>query len=385
MYPRKRFSSSGDLKTMTLPHALPKHSRIFLTFFAFFALQAFVHADANLHPFESNRFFKAYATLQQSSAHVFENIPLRAALKNIQAACGVTIWLDRRIDGEQIVQMKPGKRSHIQCLEELCQQSASEIAWLENILYIAPLHQSSKIEFAYWNLFTLRGADAWQKKGKPIAWTFPSDVKGIFENAMRLSSIKLNGLETLEHDIWGPATVPEASIAAQWSCLLAGYNSSITTDAQRRWHVNELSKVNDVPFVYVQQLAKTNPKRLEEWRAKWPAAKIVKTRNGSMSITAPVAAHRELLAATIQVKENRPDTKATWSLEYKGELGRLLEALAQQMDLQISPSPLPGEVAARQIEIKVKDASIDKLLEEVSKQLGIPVSLEGNNIMLNVP
>jgi hypothetical protein len=385
MYPTKRFHRSDESIAMTLPFATVLLRQIFLTFFSFFTLQAFSQAVEAHHPYENNRFLNAYATLQQPSAQIFENISLRDALKNIQSASGVSIWLDRRIDGEHVIQLKPGKRTHLECIAELCKQTDTETAWLENILYIAPSHQSSRIENAYWGLFTHRANDALQKKGRPLSWNQASEIQSVLDRISQSTSVKVIGLEALEHDIWGPATIPEASIAAQWSCLLAGFDRSMNLDAQKRWRIIELPPDRDVEFAYAKQLAKVNAKRLDEWRAKWPTAKIAKLRNGFTSITAPVAAHRELIAATIKLKEAPPPTNATWSLEYKGEFGRLLEALSKQLDLQVSPSPLPDELASKQIEIKVKDGSIDILLDAVSKQLGIPIQREGNKVILNMP
>ncbi len=385
MYPSTRFSSSTALPTITQQHIRISRISIFQVFFSIFALPAFVFAEGELQPYENNRFLNAYATLQQPSAQVFENISLRNALRNIQSASGVAIWLDRRIDGEQIIQLKPGKRSQFECVSELCRQTNTETAWLENILYIAPSHQSTKIETAYWKLFTSHGSDAWQKKGQPIQWTIASDTEAILEKFSRTLPLKLGGLDRLEHDVWGPSTIPEASIAAQWICLLAGFNNSLQIDAQKRWQITELPEVSDVMFVYVKQLAKINAKRLEEWRAKWPSAKVSKLRNGSTSITATVEAHRELIAASIKLKEGQPNKDAPWSLEYKGELGKLLEALAKQLEFTIVPWPFPPDLATKHIEINVKDAPIDKLLEAISHQAGITFMRVGNNVTFEVP
>ncbi len=385
MYLRNRFRSSSHLKMTMLHRAIVPLFQVFLIFFPFFALQAFVQADLEPHPYENNRFLNAYATLQQPSAQVFENISLRDALKNIQSSSGVTIWLDRRIDGEQLIQVNPGKRSHFECLTKLCQQTDTETAWLENILYIAPTHQSAKIENAFWELFTHRGNDYWRKQGKTIMWGDPTEVHWILEKGVRSVPFKLQGLESLEHDIWSKASIPETSIAAQWSCLLAGFGRTIKLDEQQRWNVVELPAESNVAFMYVKQLGKIGPTRLEEWRLKWPAAKVAKQRNGSMSITAPVAAHRDLMAATIKIKVAPSDLGGSWSLEYKGELGSLLKTLSIQLDLKIIPSPLPKALAAKQIEIKVKEASIDNLLQEVTKQSGIPCTRQGNKVTLQIP
>ena len=174
-------------------------------------------------------------------------------------------------------------------------------------------------------------------------------------------------------------------MAAQWTCLLAGFNSSLQVDPQKRWQVTELPEASDVVFVYTKQLAKINAKRLEEWRIHWPAAKVLKLRSGATSVTAPVDAHRELIAAGIHIKVEQPNNDSPWSLEYRGELGRLLEAIAKQFELKIAPWPVPPELAKKHIEIKVKDAPIDNLLEAISKQAGITFVRVDNNVTFTIP
>ena len=353
--------------------------RFFSVIFSFFALQAFLCAQTELHPYENLKFLKTYATLQQSSPQVFENVTLRNTLKNIESAMNVAIWLDRRIDGEQLVQLKSGQRTFLECIQQLCSQTNTEIAWLENILYIAPSGQSSKIEMAYWKLMTERDCEAWRKKGPPLQWDVPTEVKNILEQCKKTLSFKIEGLDRIEHDLWAPKSIPEASIAAQWTCLLSGFDRSLKTVNRQNFMIEEIPEASDVVFEYSTQLQKMKPPQIQEWKANWPTA-IAKsgTKKGGTSIKAPVTAHRAIILAGLADRFavlNKPPEfeKLRSTLDYDGELAGLIGPLGKQIGLTIEPWPLPAETAKRKVHVHVKVASIDEILATIAKQTDLQI------------
>ncbi len=360
-------------------HQLDVCIRFFSVILSFFALQAFLFAQTELHPYENSKFLKTYTTLQQSSSQVFENVTLRNTLENIESAMNVAIWLDRRIDGEQLVQLKSGQRTFFECVQAICSQTNTEIAWLENILYIAPSHQSSKIETAYWKLMTERDCETWRKKGTPLQWDAPSEVKSIFEQCKKSLSVKIEGLDRIEHDLWAPKSIPEASLAAQWTCLLSGFDRSLKTVNRQNFAIESIPETSDVVFDYSSQIQKMKPTQIQEWKAAWPTA-VPKSggKKGSTSIKAPVAAHRAIVVAGLADKLaaiNKPPDfeKLRYTLDHDGELAGLIGPLGKQIGLTIAPWPLPPEMAKRQVRVHVKEASIDEILSKIAKQTDLQI------------
>ncbi len=74
-------------------------------FYCFFILPAFALAQGEPHPFQNSRFLNTYVTLQQPSMQSLQNMALRDALNNIEAACHVTLWLDRRVDAGKVIDL----------------------------------------------------------------------------------------------------------------------------------------------------------------------------------------------------------------------------------------------------------------------------------------
>lgn len=339
----------------------------------FFALPAFAFGQPTPHPYENTRFLATHSTLQQLSAHVLENVTLKSALKSLQTTTSVVIWLDRRNDCEQIVQLMPKERTYLECLQEICSQTNTEIAWIENIIYIAPAHQSSRIEAAYWNLITERGDELLRKKGKPLKWDDAKEVRDILQQASTSTLLKISGLDSVEHDMWAPAIVPEASLAAQWTCLLAGFNFTLKPNEQHRFQLIPIAKILNVSFEYSKELSRISPTRLQEWKQKWSSDSTISSRNQITKIEAPVAAHRELILA-MQAPKAFPRNQAPgfedsrYTLDFEGDLEKILTTLSKQLGLTIKPLPLPPEKAKQRIQLHVKEVSIDDLLKRLSEQ-----------------
>ena len=379
MYPFILLTIIYSIRSCVVWCKLEARIRFFSVILSFFALQAFLYAQTELHPYENSRFLKTYATLHQSSSQVFENITLRNTLENIESAMNVAIWLDRRIDGEQLVQMKSGQRTFLECVQEICSQTNTEIACLENILYIAPSHQSSKIETAYWKLMIERDCEAWRKKGTPLQWNVPSEVKSILEQCKKSLSVKIEGLDLLEHDLWAPKSIPEASLAAQWTCLLSGFDRSLKTVNRQSFTIETIPEASDVVFEYSTQIQKMKPAQIQEWKARWPTA-IPKSngKKGATLIKAPVAAHRAIIVAGLADKlatMSKPPAfeKLRYTLDHDGALAGLIGPLGKQIGLTIEPWPLPAEMAKRQVHVHVKEASIDEILSKIAKQTDLQI------------
>lgn len=387
MYPSNQIMSIYSLHSIVVLPARQSLCKYFGIFCFFFSLPSFLYAQAQLHPYDNSRFLTAHSTLQQPSAHTFESVSLRNAINQMQSAFSVVIWLDRRVDSEQLVTLPVGQRTHFKCIELLCSQTNTEIAWLENILYIAPSSQSPKIESAFWNLAMNRSTDLWRKKGPSIQWKIPNEVKNVFAQCARSLPIKIEGLDRIEHDLWGAAKLPDASLAAQWSCLLSGFDCSIEVKNRQQCLVIEIPPAADVAFNYPPQIKKIKPDRLETWRVKWATAQISTLKNGMVSITAPVAAHRELIVVSTTPKvDPRNQTPAfndsRYTLQFQGEAEKLISTLMKQIGLTIEPWPLPDNLKSMQIKIEVENVSLDQLLDKLAAQIHYSIKRDGVNITL---
>jgi len=389
MYPSNQMQIIYTPQAFVVEHMRDVRTQIISVILWIFALPAFLYGQTVLHPYENTRFLKAYATLQQPSAQVNENVSLRNTLQSMESALNIAIWLDRRIDGEQLIQLKPGQRTHLECLQELCSQTNTEIAWLENIIYIAPSHQSSRIETAYWKLMTDRVCEAWRKKGTSIQWNEPREVKSIIEEHAKSLPVKIEGLDSIDHDLWAPATIPESSLAAQSTCLLSGFDRSLESVNRQQFKIVELPKASEVAFEYSSnQMQKIKPAQLQAWKTAWPAAKIKAIGvKGIAAINAPVAAHRALALAGQADKigafnKPAPFDDSRYTLDYDGELEKLVGTLGKQIGLTIVPWPLDATLAKRMVKIHVKEVSLDELLAAIAKQSDLRIKRTDKSVSI---
>ncbi len=349
-------------------------------------MTAFSDVPAIPHPYDNPRFEKLYATLRQPSSQIADNTTLREALQSLEYSIQSTVWLDRRIDGEQVVHLVAGERNHLETIELLNTQTNTETAWLENIIYIAPTGQSSRIETAYWNLFSSRDTPNFRKALPAVEWTTSVEANEVFQRLAKAGSIKFEGLETIPHDRWNRFKWSGSSLACCWSCALAGFDQTITKQPLGAWQVEKIGDSNSVEFEYHHLAKKFSPVVLKQWRSQWPNVAVKTISEGRIQITAPVAAHRELITMELNRKQPEPASKkvgpdkSRYTLTLQGTIGEQLPPLMKQLGLELRPWPLDEAVMKRRIEVTLKDAGIDEMLNAIASKAAVEIKRVGKTV-----
>ena len=99
---------------------------------------AAVTVVAQSQPSEWVRREQLSSALSQRLSITLQDTPVRDALRQLSQASRVTIWLDRRVDPSQRVDLQPAEKSLLEWLEQIAQQTASDIGRAGPVIYLGP-------------------------------------------------------------------------------------------------------------------------------------------------------------------------------------------------------------------------------------------------------
>ena len=132
---------------------------------------------------------------------------------------------------------------------------------------------------------------------------------------------------------------------------------------------------------------RTNEEDRKAWKLRWPDSKGV--RNGKplgsrMSATAMAHYDFAKLLTPPRPKPTKNSTKV-FSGTIKSDLPRLLEWMSNRFQLEFYPLPLPAEYATKQIDLDVKEITMDELLTLVAKKASIEFKKSGKRVEVVFP
>jgi len=360
------------------------------------------------NPYENTDSFRLFQTSKGPFSQFAKNVSISAVLEDLARSHEIVSWIDRRVDGDRSVALSTDINSTVQStLEKLAVDCECEIAYLNQIVYFAPKTQGAVAEYAYWNLFmatqiglsakvdsSLKTVDRWQ-------WSNPIQPSQLFRDRSKQLSIQIENLDLIEHDLWSPKSLPSGDFAAQWSCVLTGFATTLRPQGrqeQRQWFIEPTAGPENVSFDYTpKQMASVGKTQFSDWKAAWPNASVKKTPVGSWKVDAPVAAQRDLVrrANALEIDRTAPRLakprskqsvdNSRFSLKLQGTLGAVLEALRVQASIEVIPWPLPANANDRRIVLDLKDVTLDTLLQSLATQANLEIIRQDKKVTVRIP
>ncbi|MCY2973767.1 MAG: hypothetical protein NTW52_03770 [Planctomycetota bacterium] len=334
---------------------------------------------------------------------------MKSVLEDLARSHGMAFWIDRRVDGDQSISLSTDASATVQStLEKLAADCNCEIAYLNQIVYFAPRTQAATADFAYWNLAiatqtassmkadrSRESADLWQ-------WSNPSEPTRLIRDRSQRQFFAIENMDLIEHDLWAPYSLPPGSFAAQWSCVLAGFGATLLqsnqAQQQEQWSIIASPPPEDVSFDYSpKQMISIGKAEFTKWKEMWPSSTVKKTQLGLWKIDASVAAHREFIRRTNATEIERFAARATkpkskqsiensrFSLKLQGTLSAVFTALREQAGIEVTPWPLPANIAERRITLDLKEVTLDSLLQSLGQQAKLEIIRQDKIVTIRIP
>jgi hypothetical protein len=328
--------------------------------------------------------------LQLASGFTWGEMPLRQGLDNLSRSNRVAIWLDRRVDPDQKVDIQITEMPLLAALEKLAQKLDLAAARVGPVVYLGP----PRIE----KLGTLAAMKRQESETLPAAtrrrmaelsptdWEELAQPRQLIEQTATRCGLRSFYLEQVPHDLWPARQLPAMHGAELLTLLLAGFDMSFE-------YAPDGSAIRPIAMperiVLVRDYAYTGDLGMaaEKIREFFPAAKVTLGPR-KLKVAGSQEEHREiarfLSGQPMRRTVTLPGTKL-YSLEVQGQpVGAIVRALAQQLGREARFDPaLTEEDLNRPISFAVKEKTLPELLQAALKPAGLAYELTSKEISIS--
>ena len=340
---------------------------------------------------------------------------LRPGLRQLSESREVAVLLDRRIDPEQVLTLGLAQVSLREVLKTIASECDANVTIVGNTVYVGPASLAARlrtiVEIRSREL-VVAAAVSGEKRGlellrrSTLTWQDfdrPADiVAGVCRTAgLQVDAVagKVSGLDAsarlpveIPHDLWAGADIPQATITEKLTLVLAQFDLSFEWQpgadvirlvpapenpaVQRTWTL--LSRGSRTRAEDVQRRFRSLPQRLDGSR---------------LSMTGTVE-QLEDVDRLLYPERYRPRTnprspvpgQLSFTLEIRGRLGSLLKGIAAKSDIDFEYDPAAltdaGIQLDRNVEIRMKNASLKELCEALFKDSRIDWEIDGHTVTL---
>ena len=303
--------------------------------------------------------------------------PLGSQLRSFSSAQRVAVFLDRRIDPNQLVDLRSADLTLEQFLWSVADKFDLGVCEVENVFYLGPKEVAAVLPVLIDEL-TARvsecKATAVQKKAmaSPYKLDEPSPFEPIvaFRHIAELHQVKILDDSSLSMDLWRGTNLPEMPALVCMSLIVVGFD---------RWlDVKENGDVSVVEFPKAATLTRSfkgngNLKTLtEQLKKEFPQLRVNLER-GAIQVSASPDELSDV--GRWLVAQQRPTSSASsekrFTLKTMATRGNILGSIANQLSIKLRVDESLKSTLDERIEIDVNGVSLQDLLRK---------TLEGSNI-----
>jgi hypothetical protein len=167
--------------------------------------------------------------LQQSITGRITNRSLRDTMQQLGSDRGIAIVIDRRIDPNQLLSVRLENLSLADSLAAVADEVNARVSVLDNVVVVGPTKSMKNLA----TLVQLREKEAKKfrttrklRESRTISWPMLTEPKTVVSDIVAGSQIQFKQLDTIPHDLWAAATLPETDGVQALSILLIQFGST---------------------------------------------------------------------------------------------------------------------------------------------------------------
>jgi hypothetical protein len=332
-----------------------------------------------------------HEALGQSMGLTWSNITVRQALASLSKTQRLAVMLDRRVDPDQKIELAFDHVPLQEALARIASRLQIGVTMLGPVAYFGPVSTVQRLR----TVVALRNEEAsrlpiavrmrWTQ-AKPLKWEKLSSPRDLLADLGRQQGLELQGLEQIPADLWAAADLPPLTLPERLMIVLGQFDltyqpatdgSSLRIVAMPTKPIIERSYAVKMPQDVAAQLRQM--KLLTDAEIEVAGSQlIVRGRQEDQDVVSEVLAGHT--AHRISVAEGRK----VYTLRVELPVGQLVNALGKQMGMEIQLDR-PAIAAAgisleKTVQVDVKDASSDELLQAVLKPAGLKYVQHDNTI-----
>jgi hypothetical protein len=328
--------------------------------------------------------------LENSVTVAWSQRTLREVIASLTKTVGIAVFLDRRIDGEQNIELEVREQSLQVLLLKLAGQAKAGTTTVDPVVYLGPAETAAKLA----TLAALRRQEAAQLpspaktkllRGQPWKWEELSEPRNLLADLAQQASVTVENAEIIPHDLWPAVSLPPLPWVDRLSLFLAGFG--LTFEITGRGNSVRLV---EMPVAAVLEKSYT-PRSLPEataaqLRKTVPDAKI-RVEQGKLVVAGSQEDHdkiERLLAGqsvrTAKTTQGGPDDKRfTGTIENK-PAGAVVRDVATQLGKEVKFDTTVLPKLKENVNLTVKGVTPEELLTRALKPLGLTFKITADAI-----
>jgi len=326
------------------------------------------------------------------------DIPLRQALRYLPEHWRIAVFVDRRVDPDQVIRFQSDNQPLRETLVALADSLQLDVGFLDGVVYVGPPGTPDQIAtLAEWKLERaeqLSGSEQQRlTRREPMRWEMLAEPRSLVADLAREADITVQNLERLPHDLWDANDLPALPWTHRMALLLAGFDLTFewSPDATNL-HIVPLP--SELSLVRTYTLPGNAASRHRQLQTAFPKAELRRTGN-RLEVRGTAAEHdgirRQLdphsgRSATGNRGNKPPRTAAAetrYTLRATNRIGVILQAVARQADMLVQPDPELETLLEQVVTLEVKEASLTELLNQLLTNHGLAYELKPKQLLIH--
>ncbi|GIW93638.1 MAG: hypothetical protein KatS3mg110_1679 [Pirellulaceae bacterium] len=336
---------------------------------------------AHSEPVSGEAFWKQWYS---PAAVTWSGIPLRAALDSIARQWNVAVFLDRRVDPDQLIDFSSSEQPLGQMVHRMAEQLHLSVSPVDAVLYFAPPGVAPRVATMAEIQFDQAQRQGWSSlvSRRRLEWPWLAEPRQLIQQVASGASWQVDSPHQIEHDLWAGNRLPPIPVTHQLALLLAGFELTFDLDGATR--TLKLVPLPEAPVLVREYPAtRLSLARKQELASHFPDVRFEWLAN-RLRATGVAEDHyllrRELLGLT---PEARPTAgQLRYTLRTANRFEPLARAIAQRLGLAVQIDPSVSEIRNRLITIDVQNVTREQLLQALVDTVGWQYEITGNQLKL---
>jgi hypothetical protein len=308
---------------------------------------------------------------------VWGDAPLRERLTEFGKKYSVRVFLDRRIDPDQKIDLSVQDVPVEEVPAVVAEKFKLGACVVGSVHYIGPKGTTSRLPGVIaqrkGDVTRLQQARAAWNKSKPLKWDEAASPRDIAAALAQEAGATLENPEKIPHDVWPAYDLPSLTLTERLTLVLAGFDLTFQF-SEDGGNIKVVPMPEEKAYASVYTLTTDAANIAAQVQRIFPGLKMERTGN-RLTVIATVEEHEridELLKTgkTTTVTKVPVQNKFTLTVENKAA-GAVVNTVAKTLGKEFKYDPSLRDKLKENITLSVKDLTADELLTKTLKPLGL--------------
>jgi hypothetical protein len=326
----------------------------------------------------------------------WQGVPLVPSLQRLASSHQIGIFVDRRLDPDQAVEFSSDALPLRELLEQFAKSNGWSISAFAPVIYLGPTATAQELATQYaLQLERVRRLPVdWQRRwtvALPTHWPMLTEPRALIEGWLTSANIPAAGLKNVPHDLWAGEEYPPLNNLQRMTLALAGFGLAVSVQPDGSAKIEPLS--SGLVVTVVHRIMAERRRALPNLRQQIPDSDLA-LEGEQLRVTGRVEDQQIVRQWLLDLEPGRTAAstrgsrsemaRKRFTLTVKNQtVGDVLQAVAQQVDLQVVWSPEVTEIRTRRVSLAVANVGLPELVRRLLDGTGARFRLAGNRLTIS--